>query len=94
MSNIKVVEKHTLGAAEAKNRVIAFSSFLEEKGVKAIWNGNRAEVKGPFGVGGDINVTDTQVEVNVKLPMMARAVIKADKLEGSIRRRLVEKLNG
>lgn len=94
MSNVKVVEKHNLGAAEAKNRVISFASYLESKGVKSFWNGNKAEVKGPFGVGGDINVSDTQVEVNVKLPMMARAVIKADKLESSIRKRLVEKLQG
>ena len=94
MSNVRVVEKHQLGADEAKNRVVAFSSFLESKGVKATWRGNSADIKGPFGVGGDILVTDNDVQVNVKLPMMARAVIKSDKLENSIRRRLAEKLQG
>lgn len=94
MSNVRVVEKHSLSIEEAKNRVVSFSGYLESKGVKTIWNGNRADVKGPFGVGGDIQVTDSQVEVNVKLPLMARAVIKADKLESSIRKRLVEKLQG
>lgn len=91
--SVKVIEKHNLGAAEAKNRVIAFESFLAEKGVKALWKGERAEIKGPVGVGGSIEVRDTDVEVNVKIPMLARAVVKADKLEASIRRRLREKLD-
>lgn len=90
---IKVIEKHSLGAAEAKNRVIAFESFLAEKGVKAIWKGNSAEIKGPVGVGGSIDVRDSDVEVNVKVPMLARAVVKEDKLEASIRKRLREKLD-
>lgn len=91
--SVKVIERHNLGADEAKNRVIAFESFLAEKGVKAIWKGHRAEIKGPVGVGGSIDVRDSDVEVHVKIPMLARAVVKADKLEASIRRRLREKLD-
>lgn len=91
---VNVVEKHDLGTAEAKNRVLAFESYLAEKGVKAIWKGNNAKIKGPMGVGGKIDVTDTAVEVVVKVPMIARAVLKEDKLEASIRRRLRAKLDG
>lgn len=91
--SVKVIEKHNLGKAEAKNRVIAFESYLAEKSVKTLWKGERAEIKGPVGVGGSIEVRDTDVEVNVKIPMLARAVVNADKLEASIRRRLREKLD-
>lgn len=91
--SVRVIEKHNLGAAEAKNRVLAFESFLAEKGVKAIWKGNSADIKGPVGVGGSIDIRDTDVEVNVKIPMLARAVVKSDKLEASIRKRLREQLD-
>lgn len=91
--SVKVIEKHNLGADEAKNRVISFESFLAEKGVKALWKGHTASIKGPVGVGGSIDVRDTEVEVNVKIPLLARAVVKADKLEASIRRRLRENLD-
>lgn len=93
MSTIRVIEKHNLGADEAKNRVLAFESYLATKGVKAFWTGNSASIKGPVGVGGDIFVRDEDVEVTVKIPMLARAVVKADKLEDSIRKRLREKLD-
>lgn len=91
--SVKVIEKHNLGADEAKNRVLAFENFLAEKGVKALWKGHSASIKGPVGVGGSIEVRDSDVEVNVKIPMLARAVVNADKLEGSIRRRLREQLD-
>ncbi len=91
---IKVVEPHNLGIEEAKNRVLAFESFLAEKGVKALWKGNDATIKGPVGVGGSIEVRADAVEVNVKIPMMAKAVIKEDKLQASIQRRLRAKLDG
>lgn len=91
---VKVIEKHDLGTDEAKVRVLAFESFLAEKGVKALWKGNNATIKGPMGIGGKIDITDSAVEVFVKIPMLARAVIKEDKLEASIRRRLRSKLDG
>lgn len=91
--SIKVIETHNLGVEEAKNRVVSFESYLATKGVKALWKGNSASIKGPVGIGGNIDVRATDVEVNVKIPMLARAVVKADKLEASIRRQLRENLD-
>jgi len=91
---VKVSEPHSLSIDEAKNRVLAFESFLAEKGVKALWKGNSATIKGPMGVGGSIDITASSVDVEVKIPMIARAVIKEDKLSASIRKRLRAKLDG
>ena len=47
-----------------------------------------------MGISGDIAVSTSDVCVNLKLGMMAKAAgVKADKLEGSVRKRLVEALS-
>lgn len=91
---VKVSEPHSLSIDEAKARVLAFESFLAEKGVKATWKGNHAKIKGPVGVSGSIDVNASSVDVEVKIPMLARAVINEDKLSASIRKRLRAKLDG
>lgn len=91
---VKVSEPHALSIDEAKTRVLAFESFLAEKGVKAIWKGHNAKIKGPMGVGGSIDINASSVDVEVKIPMLARAVINEDKLAASIRKRLRAKLDG
>lgn len=88
MSNVNVTEKHSLSKDEARKRVAGFEDMLSKYGVKAKWSGDKASVKG-VGVSGDIAVNDSDVNVNLKLGMMAKAAgIKSDKLESSIRKRL------
>jgi putative polyhydroxyalkanoate system protein len=56
--------------------------------VKITWTGNKAELSNPA-VSGNIDITDSFVEVNIKLGMMAKAMgIDGTKLEGSIKKRL------
>jgi putative polyhydroxyalkanoate system protein len=88
MSEIRVRQAHNLGIEGAKSALGAFESYLAERGTKLAWNGPRAEVKGP-GVSGAVVVTEAEVDVSVKLGMLAKAAgIKADKLEASIAKRL------
>ena len=90
MAKLTVTEEHTLGAAEARTRVSVFEEMLSKFGVKLKWAGNTSSFKG-VGVSGTLSVTDTSATVELKLGMMARAAgIDADRLKGSISRRLRE----
>ncbi len=92
MANIRVQQTHQLSQAKAKEAVGQFEEMLAKYRAKLEWNGNSAKIKG-IGVGGDVVVSDKDVVVNVELGMMARAAgIDADKLKGSIARRLQEAL--
>ena len=88
MSELTIREPHKLGAAEARKKVADFEQLLQKYQITPKWSGNRAEIKS-MAVSGSINVTDTDVTIQLKLGMMARAAgIDATKLEGSIRKRL------
>lgn len=88
MSGIHVRQAHALGVDGARAALAGFESDLAKRGAKLAWSGPRAEVKGP-GVSGHVQVTEAEVEVSVKLGMLAKAAgIKADKLEASIAKRL------
>lgn len=88
MSDIHVVEAHQSDIASAKEKVASFEDMLKKYRVKVVWKGNDAQLKGT-GVKGGIQLDDTNVTVDVKLGMVARAAgIKADRLEQSIRKRL------
>ncbi len=88
MSDIHVVEAHQTTIEGAKAKVADFEDMLKKYHVKAVWSGANAKLKGT-GVKGSIKVDDTNVTVDVALGLVARAAgIKADRLEGSIRKRL------
>lgn len=88
MAEVRVTESHSLTTDEAKKRVNSFEEMITKYGVKVNWKGNSAKLSGP-GVKGSIDVTSSNATVVVKLGMLARAAgVKADKLEGSIRKRL------
>ncbi len=88
MSDVRVVEPHNCTAEDAIGKVASFEDMLKKYGVKALWKGRHAELKGT-GVKGSIDVDDSKVEVVVKLGMLARAAgIDPGRLEGSIRKRL------
>lgn len=93
MADVRVTEPHNFSAAEAKSKIGAFEEMLAKYRVKVDWSGNRAKLKG-MGVSGDINVTDSDCTVLVKLGRMAKmAGIDPTRLEGSIRKRLKAAFN-
>lgn len=90
MSQIKVVEAHTLGANAAQAKLAVFEEMLKKYGVKTKWKRNHADIKG-MGVSGSIDVTDSDATIVVKLGMMARAAgVDPARLESSIRKRVKE----
>ncbi len=94
MSKVEVNQAHSLGAEQARNKIGAFEDMLSKYGVKVNWKGNTGTLKGT-GVTGQIDVTDTNVKVEIKLGMMARAVgVDPVKLKGSIEKRLGPALSG
>lgn len=94
MSDVNVSCPHNLGAAEARKRLGEFEEMMGKYGVKPSWSGNSASLKGT-GVSGSIEVTDTQVSIQLKLGMLARAAgVDATKLKGSIEKRLIPALAG
>ncbi len=95
MADIKVTEPHNLSPADAIKRIAGFEEMMSKYGVKAKWTGNSAELKGPPGVGGTIDVTSKDATVVVKLGLIAKALgIDSAKLEGSIRKRLRAAFDG
>lgn len=94
MADIRVTEPHSFSAAEARGKVAGFEEMMAKYRVTTEWRGNRAEIKG-MGVGGNIDVTDRDVTVVVKLGLMAKAAgIDGKKLEASIRKRLRAAFDG
>lgn len=88
MSEIKVIEPHNTTPPDAIKKIGEFESMLKKWGVKARWSGSDAKLKGT-GVSGHIKVDKAQVEVLVKLGMLAKAAgVDAGRLENSIRKRL------
>jgi putative polyhydroxyalkanoate system protein len=88
VSTISVRQAHSLPIEQAKKALGGFESDLTSKGVKLVWNGAQAEIKGT-GVSGEVKVTASDVQVVVKLGMLAKAAgVKADLLEKSITKRL------
>ena len=93
MSKVSVNAPHSLDQDSAKSKVSVFEDMVSKFGVKVVWSGYNAEIKG-MGISGDISVSTSDVTVNLKLGMMAKAAgVKADKLENSIQKRLIEALN-
>lgn len=94
MSEVRVSEPHQLPPDEAIGRIRSFEEMLAKYGVKAVWKGAHADLKGT-GVSGSIDVSGASVDVVVKLGLLARAAgVDPARLERSIQRRLGESLRG
>ena len=88
MADIKVTESHSLSVDDAVLKVQSFEEMLKKYGVKSKWKSGHADLKGT-GVSGSIDVTTSDVTVFLKLGMLAKAAgIDAERLQGSIQRRL------
>ena len=92
MATVKVEQAHSLSVDEAKDALKSFASEIAKFGMRLEWSGNSAALKGT-GASGDVQVAADRVVVTVKLGMLAKAAgVKADRLEGSIGRRLADAL--
>lgn len=79
-----------MGAQGAMGKLASFEELLNKYRVKLEWSGTKAKIKG-VGVGGHVAVGDTAVDVEVELGFLAKAAgVDADRLKGSIARRLAE----
>ena len=88
MANITIKEAHNLTVDEAVDRLSVFEEMVSKFGVSIKWKGAKAEIKG-MGIGGDIQVTDSDATINFKLGMLARAAgVDGDRLKGSVSKRL------
>ena len=87
MSKVQVRETHNKSVEEVKAGITEFETMLSKYMVKMDWKGDRAILSGP--VSGSLAITNQDITVEIKLGMMAKmAGIDAQKLEGSIRKRL------
>ena len=94
MADVKVSQAHSLPLDQVRARMSEFEEMMGKYGVKASWSGNKAKLKG-VGVSGDINVSDSDVAVGLKLGMMAKAAgVDAKRLEASISKRLKAAFEG
>lgn len=88
MSTVRVQKAHSLDPAEARVRLGSFEQDLAQRGARLVWEGDTAEIQGT-GVSGSVRVTASEVSVEVKLGLLARAAgVKADRLQASIEKRL------
>jgi putative polyhydroxyalkanoate system protein len=88
VATVVVKQPHSVSTDEAKEKLGSFQEMMGKYGVKAVWSGHKAKLKG-IGVSGGIDVGADVVEVTVKLGMMAKAAgVDAKRLEGSIAKRL------
>lgn len=87
MSTINVVETHQKSTDDIKSGLSQFEEMFSKYGVKLSWNGSEANLTGP--VTGSISIRASELEVTIKLGMMAKMVgIDPQRLEASIRKRL------
>lgn len=94
MSTITITQPHTMGVEAAKAALQPFEADIAKFGLKLVWNGSNAELKGPF-ASGDLKLTDTVATVTVKLGMAAKiAGANPDKIQASIEKRLKSALTG
>lgn len=87
MSTVRVRHDHNLTEAQARERVDAFESKMVEYGVHMTWHGNTADVKGK-GFSGRMELGDGYALIEVKLGLLARAVVAPPRLESAMRKRL------
>lgn len=94
MATVRVKQPHSLSIPEAIAKMKDFEDMMAKYMAKATWKGETAEIKGP-GVSGSIKATTSDVTVELKLGMMAKAAgVDPARLEKSIARRLKEGFEG
>ncbi|MBT8470692.1 MAG: polyhydroxyalkanoic acid system family protein [Deltaproteobacteria bacterium] len=94
MADVRVTQNHTVSLDDAKQKLGSFEDMMKKYGVSAKWSGSHADLKGT-GVKGAIDITDSDVRVELKLGMLAKAAgIDPDRLHKSIERRLKEAFEG
>ena len=93
MPDIRIVEPHQLGVEEAKQRLGGFQQLLSQYRVRLDWHGNQGKLGGVPGVGGQVEVRPSEVEVFVTLSRMVTMMgLDPKKLEATIKRKLGEAL--
>jgi putative polyhydroxyalkanoate system protein len=94
MADVRVQEPHNTTEDDAISRVADLEDMMGRYGVKSIWKGSKAELKGT-GVKGSIAVDETNVTVELSLGLIAKAAgIDSKRLEASIRKRLTGAFGG
>ncbi|MCG3172218.1 MAG: hypothetical protein GMKNLPBB_00364 [Myxococcota bacterium] len=94
MSEVRVNQAHNLPVDQAVEKLKDFEDMVSKYGVKLVWNGHRAELKGT-GVSGGVEVGPNNVSVLIKLGLLARAAgVDPSRLEASIRKRLTAAFGG
>ena len=94
MSKINVVQAHAVSVDEARERLGDFEQTMGKYGVSLAWSGAQAKIKG-VGVSGSVTIDGAQVCVELKLGLLAKAAgVDADRLRGSIERRLSAAFGG
>lgn len=87
MSTVKVTVSHNKDPMEIKAGLTQFEEMFSKYMVSVDWSGTRATLSGP--VSGSIEIRADELEVMIKLGMMAKmAGIDPTRLEASIRKRL------
>ena len=88
MASVKVIESHSLPVEDAVERLSVFEEMVSKYGVTLKWDGPHADLKG-MAVSGTIDVTDTDVTIELKLGMLAKAAgVDGERLKGSISKRV------
>jgi len=90
MSTIRVSHPHGSSRSDARAKLLSFEEMMGKFGVALEWTGDTAQIKG-LGVSGQVSVDDEQVEITLKLGMMAKAAgVDPARLQRTIARRMVE----
>ena len=88
MSTIRIVQPHSLARDEARARMAGFETEVARYGVKLVWNGDHAEIKGT-GVSGKVAIGDADIRLHLTLGLLAKAAgVDPVRLEGTLTRRL------
>lgn len=95
MADVRVTQTHdNLSLDDARQKLTGFEDMMKKYNVAAKWSGSHADLKGT-GVKGSIDVTGSDVTVELKLGMLAKAAgIDPNRLSNSIARRLKEAFEG
>ncbi len=90
MSSITVTHPHGTDRSTARSNMAPFEEMMGKFGVTLTWSGDTARIDG-LGVSGTVTVDDTQVEISLKLGMMAKAAgVDPARLQRTIARRMAE----
>lgn len=87
MSTVKVTVPHSKNQDDIRAGLTQFEEMFAKYMVSVEWSGYQASLSGP--VSGSIDIRESELEVSIKLGMMAKmAGIDPKRLEASIRKRL------